>query len=47
MIDKIKAKGLIESTYFVEANTMPPFLGPAFTIGTAEAHYHLALTARR
>jgi hypothetical protein len=47
VIDKIKAKGLIESTYIVEANTPSPVLVPAFTIGTAEAHWHLSLTARR
>ena len=42
VIDKIKAKGLVESTYVVEANAPPPILVPAFTIGTAETHctYH-------
>ena len=47
VIDKIKANGLIESTYFVEASTTSSILVPAFTIGTAEARYYLALTARR
>ncbi|WOH59932.1 hypothetical protein [Bradyrhizobium sp. BWC-3-1] len=47
VIDKIKARGLIESAYIIEASTAPPILVPEFTIGTALAHYHIALAARR
>jgi hypothetical protein len=38
VIDRIKAKGLIESDLITEANGTPRVLVPPFTIGTAIAH---------
>jgi hypothetical protein len=44
VLDKIKAKGLIESALIVEARGTPPVLVPEFTIGTAIRHSQVAST---